>query len=82
MLNSESRRLTTALESFTDESDRRYSELFNLTMEMFEDQVYMVFMSTKDGTYRLTLKVPTTNLSTYSRNKFGLFILASPDGKV
>ena len=75
MLNSESRRLTTALESFTDESDRRYSELFNLTMEMFEDQVYIL-------RYRLTLKVPTTNLSTYSRNKFGLFILASPDGKV
>ena len=48
MLNSESRRLTTALESFTDESDRRYSELFNLTMEMFEDQVYIL-------RYRLTL---------------------------
>ena len=75
MLNSESRRLTTALESFTDESDRRYSELFNLTMEMFEDQVYILI-------YRLTLKEPTTYLSTYSRNKFGLFILASPDGKV
>ena len=75
MLNSESRRLTTALESFTDESDRRYSELFNLTMEMFEDQVYIL-------RYRLTLKEPTTYLSTYSRNKFGLFILASPDGKV
>ena len=39
MLNSESRRLTTALESVTDESDRRFSELFNLTTEMFEDQV-------------------------------------------
>ena len=64
MLNSESRRLTTALESFTDESDRRYSELFNLTMEMFEDQVYIL-------RYRLTLKEPTTYLSTYSRNKFG-----------
>ena len=75
MLNSESRRLTTALESFTDESDRRYSELFNLTMEMFEDQVYIL-------RYRLTLKEPTTYLSTYSRNKFGLLILASPDGKV
>ena len=41
MLNSESRRLTTALESVTDESDRRFSDLFNLTTEMFEDQVYI-----------------------------------------
>ena len=42
MLNSESRRLTTALESVSDESDRRFSDLFNLTTEMFEDQVLTV----------------------------------------
>ena len=39
MLNSESRRLSSALESVTEESDRRFSDLFNLTTEMFEDQV-------------------------------------------
>ena len=41
MLNSESRRLSSALESVTEESDRRFSDLFNLTTEMFEDQVRM-----------------------------------------
>ena len=41
MLNSESRRLSSALESVTEESDRRFSDLFNLTTEMFEDQVCM-----------------------------------------
>ena len=39
MLNSESRRLSSALESVTEESDRKFSDLFNLTAEMFEDQV-------------------------------------------
>ena len=39
MLNTESRRIATALESATDESDRRFSELFNMTAEMFEHQV-------------------------------------------
>ena len=44
LLNSESRRLSNALESVTEESDRRFSDLFNLTTEMFEDQVYYKFV--------------------------------------
>ena len=57
MLNSESRRLSSALESVTEESDRRFSDLFNLTTEMFEDQVRMDGQScnVKEQTQYVTL---------------------------
>ena len=75
MLNSESRRLTTALESVTDESDRRFSELFNLTTEMFEDQVR-----------RSAVKFDLFGRDQCFKHKFNYInlplLLASPTGKV
>ena len=66
MLNTESRRIATALESATDESDRRFSELFNMTTEMFEHQVMSLQTATGCSFSRLGNTLFITQLRLFS----------------